>query len=366
MTSAVDLLSTRARSRQSTSGEGASADVAVINDPDIVLSVRNLSTRFYTRDGMVHAVNGVSFDVRRGETVSLVGESGCGKSVTALSILRLIPEGEGRIVEGSVRIGDAELTTLTEAEMRKIRGNRISMIFQEPMTSLNPVLSVGEQIAESMRIHQGLDHRDAAARAIEMLATVRIADPKRRAGEFPHQLSGGMRQRVMIAMALACNPDVLIADEPTTALDVTIQAQILDLIFDLKERLGTAVLLITHDLGVVAEAAQRAIVMYAGRKVEEADTETLFANPLHPYTRGLLKSIPRRNAQGRRSNIRGRLEEIAGMVPSLREEIRGCPFAPRCGLATPRCSDAAPPLDLHGPQHLAACWEIARAETASI
>ncbi|MEP6701784.1 MAG: ABC transporter ATP-binding protein [Betaproteobacteria bacterium] len=328
-----------------------------VADPDVVLSVRNLSTRFFTRDGTVRAVDGVSFDVRHGETVGIVGESGCGKSVTALSIMRLIPEGEGRIVEGSVKIGDTELTALSEGEMRKIRGNRISMIFQEPMTSLNPVLTVGEQIAESLRIHQKLDPRRALVRAIEMLSTVRIADPKRRAGEYPHQLSGGMRQRVMIAMALACNPDVLIADEPTTALDVTIQAQILDLILDLKERTGTAVLLITHDLGVVAETAQRAIVMYAGRKVEEADTATLFRNPLHPYTRGLLKSIPRRNARGRRSNIRGRLEEIPGIVPSLREEIAGCPFAPRCANAVARCLVEAPKLEAHGAGHFVACWE---------
>jgi peptide/nickel transport system ATP-binding protein len=215
-----------------------------------------------------------------------------------------------------------------------------------------------------VRIHQQLNPRAAFERAIEMLATVRIADPKRRAGEYPHQLSGGMRQRVMIAMALACNPSVLIADEPTTALDVTIQAQILDLILDLKERLGTAVLLITHDLGVIAETAQRAIVMYAGRKVEEADTPTLFSNPLHPYTRGLLRSIPKRNARGRRSNIRGRLEEIAGIVPSLRDEIAGCPFAPRCSFAVPHCSQEAPPLESHGQGHLVACWETARVEAA--
>jgi peptide/nickel transport system ATP-binding protein len=332
--------------------------VSTTTDPQVVLSVRNLSTRFFTRDGIVRAVDGVSFDLHRGETLGIVGESGCGKSVTALSIMRLIPEGEGRIVEGSVRLGETELTTLSEAEMSRIRGNRISMVFQEPMTSLNPVLTVGEQIAESLRIHQKLAPRSAAERAVEMLQTVRIADPKRRAGEYPHQLSGGMRQRVMIAMALACNPDVLIADEPTTALDVTIQAQILDLVLDLKERLGTAVLLITHDLGVVAETAQRAIVMYAGRKVEEADTATLFRNPLHPYTRGLLNSIPRRNARGRRSNIRGRLEEIAGMVPSLREEIPGCPFAPRCTMAVARCSQEPPQLDSHGAGHRAACWEI--------
>ena len=345
------------------SGEPVSA-VAPAPDPDIVLSVRNLSTRFFTRDGVVRAVDGVSFNVRRGETVGIVGESGCGKSVTALSIMRLLPEGEGRIVEGTVHIGQTELSTLSEAAMRRIRGNRISMIFQEPMTSLNPVLTVGEQIAESVRIHQRLNPRSALERAIEMLSTVRIADPKQRAAQYPHQLSGGMRQRVMIAMALACNPDVLIADEPTTALDVTIQAQILELILDLKQRLGTAVLLITHDLGVIAETAQRAIVMYAGRKVEEADIETLFRNPLHPYTRGLLRSIPRRNAQGRRSNIRGRIEEIAGIVPSLREEIAGCSFAPRCSFAVPRCSQKAPPLQSHGARHLVACWETGRVEAA--
>jgi len=335
-----------------------------VREDDVVLSVRDLSTRFFTRDGVIRAVNGVSFDVRRGETLGIVGESGCGKSVTALSIMRLLPDGEGRIVAGSVKIGQTELTTQTEAEMRLVRGNRISMIFQEPMTSLNPVLTVGEQIAESVRIHQQLSPRSAWDKAIEMLATVRIADPKRRAGEYPHQLSGGMRQRVMIAMALACNPAVLIADEPTTALDVTIQAQILDLILDLKERLGTAVVLITHDLGVIAETAQRAIVMYAGRKVEEADTATLFGNPLHPYTRGLLRSIPTRNARGRRNNIRGRIEEIAGIVPSLRDDIAGCPFAPRCSFATTRCSLEPPPLEAHGAGHLVACWETGRVETS--
>ena len=344
---------------------------------DVVLSVRDLRTQFFNRDGVVRAVDGVSFDVRRGETVSLVGESGCGKSVTALSIMRLIPEREGRIVSGSIHLGGIDLATLSEGEMRKIRGNRISMIFQEPMTSLNPVLSAGEQIAESLRIHQHMGARAAMERAIEMLATVRIADPRRRAGEYPHQLSGGMRQRVMIAMALACNPELLIADEPTTALDVTIQAQILDLIADLKARLGTAVLLITHDLGIVAETAQRAIVMYAGRKAEEADTRSLFRKPLHPYTRGLLNSIPRRNVRGTASGVavpgrggearggagarprRGRLAEIAGMVPSLREEIPGCPFAPRCTLATGRCTSTAPALEVYADGHAAACWEIA-------
>ncbi len=354
---------------------------------DVVLSVRDLSTRFFTRNGTVRAVDGVSFDVHRGETLCIVGESGCGKSVTALSIMRLIPEDAGRIVGGTVHFNpggalgantvnsgntgsaDAspiELTTLAEPAMRRIRGNRISMIFQEPMSSLNPVLSVGEQIAESLRIHQSLDRRHAAERAIEMLETVRIADPRQRSSEYPHQLSGGMRQRVMIAMALACNPQVLIADEPTTALDVTIQAQILDLIIDLKERLGTAVVLITHDLGVVAETSQRALVMYAGRKVEETSTDQLFRDPLHPYTRGLMNSIPRRQAGGRRGRKRGRLEEIAGIVPSLREDIPGCAFAPRCSRATARCTTDRPVLEdlaavgAPAPHHVA-CWNPATA-----
>jgi len=332
--------------------------------PDAILSVRDLRTQFFTRDGIVRAVDGVSLDVKRGETLGVVGESGCGKSVLALSIMRLIPADAGRIVGGSVRLEGDELTTLPERQMRNIRGNRISMIFQEPMTSLNPVLTVGEQIAESLRIHQQLQRRAAWERAIEMLAIVRIADPMRRAGEYPHQLSGGMRQRVMIAMALACNPQVLLADEPTTALDVTIQAQILTLMLELKERLGTAIVLITHDLGVVAETAQRAIVMYAGRKVEEASIAELFRNPVHPYTRGLMNSIPRRTASGRRSNIRGRLEDIDGIVPSLREEIAGCAFAPRCRFALERCTLESPPLDLHGAGHMAACWEAARVATA--
>jgi peptide/nickel transport system ATP-binding protein len=332
----------------------------VASDSEVVLSVRDLRTHFLTRDGAVRAVDGVSFDVKRGETLCIVGESGCGKSVSALSIMRLIPESVGRSISGSVRLEGTELTTLSEGQMRAIRGNRISMIFQEPMTSLNPVLTVGAQIAESLRIHQRLPQRAAWERAVEMLSMVRIADPARRAADYPHQLSGGMRQRVMIAIALACNPQVLIADEPTTALDVTIQAQILNLMLELKQRLGTAIVLITHDLGVVAETAQRAIVMYAGRKVEEAPVAELFRNPLHPYTRGLINSIPRRTAAGRRTNIRGRLQEISGIVPSLREEIVGCAFAPRCGYAVQRCSSERPGLDSHGPTHIAACWEAAR------
>jgi peptide/nickel transport system ATP-binding protein len=329
---------------------------------DVVLAVRDLRTQFFTRDGVVRAVDGISFDLRRGETLCIVGESGCGKSVTALSILGLIPQSAGRIVEGSITFGGTELTTLSAHDMRQLRGNRISMIFQEPMTSLNPVMTVGAQIAESLQIHQKLRRRAAWNRAIEMLSLVRIAEPKRRVHEYPHQLSGGMRQRVMIAMALACNPQVLIADEPTTALDVTIQAQILNLMLELKERLGTAIILITHDLGVVAEIAQRVIVMYAGRIAEEASVDELLRNPKHPYTRGLIGSIPRRRATGAQRFIRGRLQEIAGIVPSLREDISGCAFAPRCDFANERCTLERPALDEIAPGHYAACWELDHAE----
>ena len=347
------MLTTPTRSISDTDAAGPRSDV--------ILSVRDLRTQFFTRDGVVRAVDGISFDLVRGETLCIVGESGCGKSVTALSILGLVTQGAGRIVGGSIKFEGVELTALTEREMRRIRGNRISMIFQEPMTSLNPVLTVGDQIAETLQIHQGLGRRTAWNRAIEMLALVRIAEPKRRAGEYPHQLSGGMRQRVMIAIALACNPRVLIADEPTTALDVTIQAQILNLMLELKEKLGTAIILITHDLGIVAETAQRVIVMYAGRMAEEAPVDELLRNPKHPYTRGLIGSLPRRCAAGgARGRTRGRLQEIAGIVPSLRDVIPGCAFAPRCSLVADRCTVQLPPLEEHGPSHHAACWEIAR------
>ena len=322
--------------------------VAEVPTAENVLAVRDLRTHFLTRDGAVRAVDGVSFDVKRGETLSIVGESGCGKSVSALSIMRLLPDDGSCSMTGSVRFDGAELTSLSEHEMRAIRGNRISMIFQEPMTSLNPVLMVGEQIAESVRIHQRLGQRAAWDRAVEMLSLVRIADPLRRASEYPHQLSGGMRQRVMIAMALACNPKVLIADEPTTALDVTIQAQILDLMLELKERLGTAIVLITHDLGVVAETAQRALVMYAGLKVEEASVGELFRNPLHPYTRGLLASRPKIAAGA------NWLSTIEGTVPAVGQMGGGCSFAPRCKLASPDCAQR-PALREVGPSHLAAC-----------
>ncbi|MCW3475267.1 ABC transporter ATP-binding protein [Limobrevibacterium gyesilva] len=322
-----------------------------------ILSVEDLHTHFFTQDGVTRAVDGVSFTVAAGETLGIVGESGCGKSVTALSIMRLLPPGLGRSVGGSVRFGGRDLLTLDEAEMRRIRGDRIAMVFQEPMTSLNPVLTVGEQIAEAVMIHQGKSRHDAWARAEEMLTLVRIPDAARRVGDYPHQFSGGMRQRVMIAMALSCHPQLLIADEPTTALDVTIQAQILKLMLELKGRIGAAILMITHDLGVVAETCQRVIVMYAGRKVEEASVLDLFDRPLHPYTRGLMASIPRRRPGAPRTR---RLQEIPGMVPSLREPLSGCPFAPRCPLATARCTAEAPPLEQHGAGHVVACWEAGR------
>ena len=324
-----------------------------------LLAVENLKTHFYTSDGVVHAVDGVSYAVNAGETLAVVGESGCGKSVTALSILRLVPSPPGRIVAGAIRFQGTDLLTLSEAEMRAIRGNKISMIFQEPMTSLNPVLTVSRQIGETLRLHQGLDAHSAGRRAVEMLRLVHIPEPERRARQYPHQLSGGMRQRIMIAMALACNPKLLIADEPTTALDVTIQAQILDLVRELKAKTGTAIILITHDLGVVAEMAQRVVVMYAGRKVEEAPVAELFARPRHPYTRGLLDSIPKLGT-GSAGGAATRLPEIAGTVPSLAEPIVGCAFAPRCAFATSRCRSEYPPLEEKVPGHRAACWESER------
>ena len=322
-----------------------------------ILSVADLRTHFFTQDGVTRAVDGISFSVVSGETLGLVGESGCGKSVTALSVMRLLPAGLGRTVGGSVLFGGRDLLTLDEPAMRDIRGDRIAMVFQEPMTSLNPVLTVGEQIAEAVMIHQGKSRADAFARAEEMLSLVRIPDAARRVRDYPHQFSGGMRQRVMIAMALSCHPQLLIADEPTTALDVTIQAQILKLMLELKEKIGAAILLITHDLGVVAETCQRVIVMYAGRKVEEAEVLDLFDRPMHPYTRGLMASIPRRRPGVRREK---RLREIPGMVPSLREPIAGCAFAPRCAFATDRCAAEAPPLGDHGAGHVVACWEAER------
>jgi peptide/nickel transport system ATP-binding protein len=325
-----------------------------------ILEVRDLHTQFDTLDGVVRAVDGVSFELARGETLGIVGESGCGKSVTALSILRLIPTETGRIASGSIRFEDEELTVLSEEAMKRLRGHRISMIFQEPMTSLNPVLTVGTQIAENVVRHLGVSWRAARDRACEMLDLVRIADSRRRLDEYPHQLSGGMRQRVMIAMALSCDPQVLIADEPTTALDVTIQAQILDLMLELKEKTGTAIVLITHDLGVVAETTQRVVVMYAGRKVEEAPVEVLFVEPLHPYTRGLMRAIPRLDIEADAAGTRPRLQEIPGLVPNLTRPIVGCAFAPRCSFATDRCRAEPPPLVDGGAGHTVACWEVER------
>src|SRR5512134_848901 len=324
-----------------------------------LLSVEDLRTWFYTRDGIVRAVDGVSCAVYPGETLAVVGESGCGKSVTSLSILRLIASPPGKIVSGRLLFEGRNLLDLSEDAMRAIRGNEISMIFQEPMTSLNPVFTIGRQIAETLELHQGMDGRRAIARATEMLQLVKIPEPERRVRQYPHELSGGMRQRVMIAMALSCNPKLLIADEPTTALDVTIQAQILDLMRELKTKTGAAIVLITHDLGVVAEMAQRVVVMYAGRKVEEAPVDGLFARPLHPYTKGLLGSIPRL-AEAAAAGGRKRLVEIPGMVPSLKEEVPGCLFAPRCPHATARCGAEYPPLEEKSAGHWVACWEWER------
>jgi peptide/nickel transport system ATP-binding protein len=326
---------------------------------DAVLDVAGLRTELSVGHGVIKAVDGMSFALERGETLAIVGESGCGKSMTALSLMRLVPEPPGKIVGGSVKLDGRDLLQVDEAAMRAVRGNDISMIFQEPMTSLNPVLTIGSQISEAVRLHQNLSRSAALDKAVDMLRLVRIPEPAQRAGEYPHQLSGGMRQRAMIAMALACNPKVLVADEPTTALDVTIQAQILDLILALQEKLGTAIMLITHDLGVVAETAQRVIVMYAGRKIEEAAVEPLFAEPQHPYTHGLLASIPRLALIAGESGS-GRLQEIPGMVPSLADLPPGCAFAPRCAFADERCRREFPPYEQKRPGHWAACWHSAR------
>ncbi|MER8678206.1 ABC transporter ATP-binding protein [Mesorhizobium sp. M0037] len=318
---------------------------------DLLLDVRNLETHFFGEESVTRALGGISFQVKKGETLGVVGESGCGKSVTALSILRLLPKQTARTVGGEVRFQGRDLLELSDREMRQIRGDQIAMIFQEPMTSLNPVYTVGHQIAEAVQIHTKASRSAAMKKAEEMLRLVRIADPERRVSNYPHEMSGGMRQRAMIAMALACSPELLIADEPTTALDVTIQAQILQLIVDLKERTGAAVMLITHDVGVVAEACQRVIVMYAGRIVEQASVIDLFARPAHPYTQGLLRSVP-----DRRRGRQRRLPEIAGIVPCLREPIVGCSFAPRCPFAINICREKTPALRDVGSGHTAACW----------
>jgi peptide/nickel transport system ATP-binding protein len=317
-----------------------------------LLEITGLKTHFDTDDGTVRAVDGVDLTIDRGETLGVVGESGCGKTVTAMTVLKLIQMPPGRIAAGKISWLGRDLVPLNANEMRRIRSKEIAIIFQEPMTSLNPVYTVGEQIAEVLRLHEGLNRRDALDRTIEMLRLVHIPTPERRVHDYPHQFSGGMRQRVMIAMALSCNPKLVIADEPTTALDVTIQAQILDLLGEMKSRFGMAIMLITHAMGVVAETAQRVVVMYAGRVVEEASVEQLFAHPLHPYTQGLIRSIPRiDSSQGKKQ----RLEAIGGMVPSLIDPPPGCRFAPRCKFARPACTEAVPELRAVEDGHKVAC-----------
>jgi peptide/nickel transport system ATP-binding protein len=317
-----------------------------------LLDIRNLKTWFKTDDGMVQAVDGVDIAVNRGETVSVVGESGCGKTVTAMSVLKLIAMPPGKIVDGQILWQGRDIVPLGSDEMNKIRAKEIAIVFQEPMTSLNPVFTVGEQIAEVIRLHEKLSRKEALEKTIEMLQLVQIPNPQRRVHDYPHQFSGGMRQRVMIAMALSCNPQLLIADEPTTALDVTIQAQILDLLQDMKDRFGMAIMLITHAMGVVAETAQRVVVMYAGKVVEEAPVEKLFGNPLHPYTQGLIRSIPRLDLA---ATHKTRLEAIGGVVPSLLNPAPGCRFFARCKQAMPACRESMPPLIEAEPGHKVRC-----------
>jgi oligopeptide transport system ATP-binding protein len=316
-----------------------------------LLEIKNLRTYFYTEEGVVRAVDGVSWDLEEGETLGLVGESGCGKSVSALSILRLIPRPPGRIVEGEILFEGEDLLEVSDAEMRSIRGNRIAMVFQEPMTSLNPVLTIGNQLTEAITLHLGLERPEARARAVELLELVGIPEAAGRLDDYPHQFSGGMRQRVMIAMALSCNPKLLLADEPTTALDVTIQAQILELMAQLSKDLGTAVVIITHNLGVVSRYADRVNVMYAGRIVESGSTIDIFKKPKHPYTVGLMASVPRLDAT---EHIR--LDAIEGQPPLLIDEIPGCPFEPRCDWAIDKCTDQNPELELKSERHWARCW----------
>ncbi|HCZ06371.1 MAG TPA: peptide ABC transporter ATP-binding protein [Thermotogae bacterium] len=322
-----------------------------------ILQVKDLRTYFYTEDGVVKAVDGVSFEVYEGETLGIVGESGCGKSVTSLSILRLLDE-KGRIESGEIIYKGKNLLELSESEMRKIRGNEIAMIFQEPMTALNPVYTIGDQIMEAIILHQGLSKDEARKLAIDMLRKVGIPEPEKRVDEYPHELSGGMRQRAMIAMALSCNPSILIADEPTTALDVTIQAQILELMQQLQKEYGMSIIMITHDLGVIAEMSDRVLVMYAGKVVEHASVRELFKNPKHPYTWGLMNSIPRLDIEYER------LYAIPGTVPDALHFPEGCRFHTRCEFATDKCRSEEPPLVEVSPGHLSACWHIDRLESA--
>ena len=332
--------------------EMRSAGVAALDaDPrEVILEVRNLRTSFATESGYVHAVDNVSFNVRKGEAVALVGESGCGKSVTAMSIMRLITP-PGKITGGEIRFKGLDLATLSERDMRNVRGDDIAMVFQEPMTSLNPVFKIGAQVAEAIRIHRKVSKKEAWKQAGDMLELVSIPDPRKRLEDYPHQLSGGMRQRVMIAMALSCDPELLIADEPTTALDVTIQAQIMELLANLQQRLGLAILLITHDLGIVAEFCERVVVMYTGRVVEEATVLDLFASPAHPYTQGLLRSLPGTATEGAR-----RLPTIAGMVPPISNLPSGCKFNPRCPDVMDICHGREPALMMVGRGHSARCY----------
>jgi oligopeptide transport system ATP-binding protein len=317
-----------------------------------LLELQNLEVKFHTLDGVVHAVNGVSYSVKEGETLGIVGESGCGKSVSVLSVMRLIPDPPGKIAGGKILFHGENLLDIEERQMEKIRGSRIGMVFQDPMTSLNPVLTIGKQISEAMVLHQGVTRKEADQRGFELLALVGIPNPEDRYGDYPHQFSGGMRQRVMIAMALSCSPEILIADEPTTALDVTIQAQIIELTRNLRDQLGMAVVWITHDLGVVAELADRVVVMYAGYIVEQADVFRLYENPRHPYTLALLKSLPRVDS----SRDAERLATIPGFPPDGLNILPGCPLAPRCGFTVERCLHENPQLNQIEPDHQVACW----------
>jgi len=320
-----------------------------------LLSIHNLKTYFYTTDGVVKAVDGISYTLEPGEILGIVGESGCGKSVSVLSVLKLVQEPPGKIVEGEILFDGIDLLQLSEAEMRRIRGNKISMVFQEPMTSLNPVFTIGYQIKEAFKLHQNIRESEAVEKTVEMLKLVEIPSPERRINEYPHQLSGGMRQRVMIAMAISCNPRLLIADEPTTALDVTIQAQILDLMLKLREELNVGIILITHDLGVIAEMAQKVLVMYAGKIVESGAVEEIFSDPYHPYTQGLLRTIPRIE-DIRKSGKKLRLQEIPGEVPNLLAGFDGCRFFPRCPMGQEICKREEPELEERGEGHLVRCW----------
>ena len=324
---------------------------------ETVLQVKNLKTYFYTEEGMVPAVDGLDFELGKGETLAIVGESGCGKSVTSLSVLRIVPTPPGKILDSEILYKGEDLLKKSEREMRAIRGNEISMIFQEPLTSLNPVFTIGKQITDILRMHQGMNKKQAYEKAVEMLAKVRIPSPEKVVNDYPHQLSGGMRQRVMIAMALACNPGILIADEPTTALDVTIQAQIMHLLCDLKKDRDTSIILITHDLGVVAQIAENVMVMYAGQAVEYADVKSIFKEPLHPYTKGLLKSLPVLGEE------KDELYSIKGNIPSPKDYPQGCRFSPRCDQACEKCRKEPPPLTVLPDGRKVRCWNYVGGES---